>query len=241
MNGKQEPAVEGDVQIGGFVGYSENRLKRSSVSLYLEEMDSLTRAAGVIHRAEAELRALVSERASAGDYASVVKIASWARVLATLIVAPASASSTVHRPRQGTAERGGTKGEVQAQRSPRSGKKEAYPKFFRRGEQIVRVAWSKRDKKEYQHKSPHSAVKALARAIAQLGAEGRVFTAEELLPIQHDDGTDIPSYQAYAGIALFKQTGLIDQHGRQGYSIPNPAEFQVAAEAVLKKLPELST
>lgn len=204
-------------------------------------MDTLTRAAGVIHRAEAELRALVSERASAGDYDSVVKIASWARALATLIVAPARASTTVHRSRQGISERGGTKGQVQARRSPRSGKKEAYPKFFRRGEQIVRVAWSKRDKKEYQHKSPHSAVKALAHAIARIGAEGRVFTAEELLPIQHDDGTDIPSYQAYAGIALFKQTGLIDQHGRQGYSIPNPAEFQVAAEAVLKKLPELST
>src|SRR5436190_14890882 len=100
-------------------------------------MDSLTRAAAVIHRAEAELRALVSERASAGDYEGVVKLASWARALTALIAAPASAgkrsSFIVDRPPRGTAERGKTRGEVQARRSPRSGKKEAYPKFFRRG------------------------------------------------------------------------------------------------------------
>jgi len=206
-------------------------------------MDSLNRAAGILRRAEAELRALVSERASAGDYESVVTIASWARSLTNLIGAPAGAdmraSSLVNPPLQRARQRGKGKPDAQARRSSHPGRREAYPKFFRRGDQIVRVAWSKRDKKEYQHKAPDSALKALARAMAQIGVDGRVFSAEELLPIQHADGTDIPSYQAYAGIALFKQTGLIDQHGRQGYSIPNPAGLQAAVEAVLKKLPEL--
>lgn len=77
--------------------------------------------------------------------------------------------------------------------------------------------------------------------MAEKGAEGRVFSTDELFPIQ--DGTDgaAPNYQAYVGISLLKQMGLIDQHGRQGYSITRPARLVDALEIVWKKLPELSS
>jgi hypothetical protein len=70
------------------------------------------------------------------------------------------------------------------------------------------------------------------------GADGRIFSTDELLPLCDNGGADVPSYQVYAGIALFKQTGLIDQHGRRGYSIPRPKELKDAVEAVLQNLPE---
>ncbi len=37
---------------------------------------------------------------------------------------------------------------------------------------------------------------------------------------------------------LLKQMALIDQHGRQGYSIPRLAQFKEAVEAVWQKLPK---
>jgi hypothetical protein len=74
--------------------------------------------------------------------------------------------------------------------------------------------------------------------MASKGVDGRVFSTDEFLPIKDStDGSDVPSYQAYVGISLLKQTGLIDQHGRQGYSIPRIAEFKDAVEAVWKNLP----
>jgi hypothetical protein len=71
------------------------------------------------------------------------------------------------------------------------------------------------------------------------GSDGRVFATDQFLPIRDTELGEIPNYQAYLGISFFKHCGLIDQHGRQGYSIPRLAEFKDAIEAVWKKLPAL--
>ena len=113
-----------------------------------------------------------------------------------------------------------------------------YPRFFRQGDRLVRVAWSKREKKEYEHKAPITVLKALTVAMTDTGADGRVFSTDELLPIRDHDGAEVPAYQAYAGLALLKQVGLIEQHGRQGYSIPRLRELNGAVEALLRNLPE---
>lgn len=114
----------------------------------------------------------------------------------------------------------------------------AYPRFHRRGDQLIRIAWSKRGKKEYSHKAPYAALQALATAIAELGKDGRVFTTDHLLPITSGDGAEVPDYQSYVGIAFLKEMALIDQHGRQGYTIPRPAEFGKSVAAAWHKLPE---
>jgi hypothetical protein len=91
-------------------------------------------------------------------------------------------------------------------------------------------------KGEYQHKAPYSVLLALADAMVESGRDGRIFSTEDLLPIQAD-GASVPAYQAYLGIALFKHGGLIDQHGRQGYSIPQPSKFKDAVIKVWGTLP----
>ena len=101
----------------------------------------------------------------------------------------------------------------------------------------MRIAWSKRKKKEYRHKAPYAVLQALVKVMSELGKDGRIFSTEDLLPIQDTDGNEVPSYQAYVGIALLKHTSLLDQHGRQGYSIPRLAEFADTIEAVWQKLP----
>jgi hypothetical protein len=54
----------------------------------------------------------------------------------------------------------------------------------------------------------------------------------------HDsEGSDIPAYQTYVCIAFLKVTGLIEQHGRRGYSIARLDDFAGAVESTWRALP----
>lgn len=199
-------------------------------------MPPLDRASHLLQETEAKLRGLVSEAATSGDYASVVQIASWARILSELLnrKSPERVSSAVP---VSNSSRIGAKGPKQISLSKRG--QRSYPLFFRQGDHVIRIAWSKRERKEYRHKAAYAILKVLAKSMAERGADGRVFATEQFLPVRDAQDSEVPNYQAYVGISLFKQAGLIDQHGRQGYSIPRLAEFKDAVEAVWKKLPEL--
>ena len=199
-------------------------------------MNTLGRASNLLQETEAKLRGFLSEAATSGDYASVVQIASWARTLSELlnqksIERATSAAPILRAVQNGAKER---KNVSLPKRTRRN-----YPLFFRQDDQVVRIAWSKSEKKEYRHKAAYGILKVLAKAMAEKGADGRVFATDQFLPIRDSENDEVPNYQAYLGISLFKQTGLIDQHGRQGYSIPRLADFKDSIEAVWKKLPEL--
>jgi hypothetical protein len=197
-------------------------------------MTILDRASQLLQETEAKLRGLVSDAATSGDYASVVQIASWARTLSELM-----GRKSPERIRSGVpaSQRSGAKGPKQISLSKRG--QRSYPLFFRHDDQVVRIAWSKSEKKEYRHKAAYSILKVLAKSMAEKGSDGHVFATEQFLPVRDAQNGEVPNYQAYVGISLFKQAGLIDQHGRQGYSIPRLADFKDAVEAVWKKLPEL--
>jgi hypothetical protein len=200
----------------------------------------LDRASNLLRETEGKLRGLVSEAATSGDYASVFQIAAWARTLSELIngKSPERSKNAVSIPGSPQNSGRGTKQNSSSSRSLQRGQRN-YPQFFRQGDQLIRLAWSKREKKEYRHKAPYSTLKVLAKSMAEKGADGRVFATDQFLPIRDTGNGEVPNYQAYVGISLFKQTGLIDQHGRQGYSIPRLTEFKDAVEAVWKKLAEL--
>lgn len=193
------------------------------------------RAAAILRDAETNLRQLAAEAASAGDYAAIIKVAAWAKAVSDLVKSSAAEANAKLPAVQRDAVA------AKPQSAPRRSTAKApdrYPRFYRQGDQLIRVAWSKREKKEYQHKAPHSALTALAAALAEAGKEGRVFSTDQVLPIRGTaDGNEIPNYQSYVCIAWLKQTGLIDQHGRQGYSVPRLAEFKDAVESIWRTLP----
>jgi len=199
-------------------------------------MDNVKEATTLLRDTEAKLRGLVSKAATLGDYASVLQIAAWARTLCELVRScPSGGNGQATQP--GSSQVRSRRSSFQAPPTNRL-TRHPYPQFFRQGDQLIRLAWSKRERKEYRHKAPHSALKALVKAMAEKGVDGRVFSTDEFLPIRDTGNGDVPNYQAYVGISLLKQTGLIDQHGRQGYSIPRLDEFRDAADAVWKNLPE---
>ena len=197
------------------------------------------RAVVILQGAEANLRELAAEAASAGDYAAIIKVAAWAKALNDLVSSAAGdkrvKTSAVERGVANTAKPQGT-----ARRStPRRSERREYPRFFRHGDHLIRVAWSKREKKEYQHKAPYSTLRALALALEDAGKEGRVFSTDQLLPLREPtDGAEIPNYQSYVCIAWLKQMGLIDQHGRQGYSVPRLAALRDSIGTIWRTLPK---
>lgn len=195
---------------------------------YIFGMNAVDRAIEILRTTEDALRGLVSDATAACDYESVVQVAQWAKTISELKprAKPSSAGNQAE------------KSEQKRRVVPRSTtKKDNYPRFYRQGDSVIRIALSK--KGEYQHKAPYNVLIALADAMAKSGSDGRIFSTDDFLPIEVDDA-EVPAYQAYLGISLIKQAGLIDQHGRQGYSIPHLASFKDAVVAAWKKLPRHS-
>lgn len=185
---------------------------------------TMTKAAKVLAKCEADLRALVASAADSGDYDAVLRITSWAKQISAMAGgAPAGA------PEKKLAT-GGTK-TIAA--------RPAYPRFVRRGDHLVKIGWSRREKSEYEHKAPRQATLALAKAAAEAGTDGRIFQINPLLPLSDPkDGSEIPDYQVYLVIAWWRSAGLLDQHGRQGYSIPNATQLYQAVESAWARLLE---
>lgn len=185
---------------------------------------SIERAIKILAKCEADLRSLVSNAADNGDYDAVLRITSWAKQLSAMATGMANRPAT---------KEGGTR------RSRKSVVFGAYPRFARRGDQLVKIGWSKREKSEYEHKAPLEAVLVLARATTESGKDGRIFQINGLLQLSDPkDGSEIPDYQVYLVIAWWRSAGLLDQHGRQGYSISNPSQLHQAVESAWAKLPE---
>lgn len=181
----------------------------------------MTKAVKVLAKCEADLRTLVASAADSGDYDAVLRITAWAKQIAVM-----SGDRPVSAPEK---------------RSVAEGKatRPIYPRFVRRGDQLVKIGWSKREKSEYEHKAPRKAALVLAKAAAEAGKDGRIFQINALLPLSDPkDGTEIPDYQVYLVIAWWRSAGLLDQHGRQGYSIPNTSQLHQAVESAWTKLLE---
>ena len=185
-------------------------------------MDSVEQAAEILRQTEKALRELVAKAVDKGEYTNVLKIASWAKGVQEML--------------------GGRMPPIlpipSRKKKPINSKNAIeYPRFFRNRNLLVRIAWSKSKKSEYQHKAPHSVVLSIAEVVSKVGKNGRIFSTEDFLPIKDTEGNEVPSYQVYLVISLLKQVGLIDQHGRQGYSITRAADFKDALQGIWEKLP----
>lgn len=202
-------------------------------------MSILQRAGEVIANAEAELRRLIGDAAEKGDYSSIEAITKWASLLGELCsnqgppntYEPLAHTRAVANPAPTTSK------EADKRRGVR--KRRSYPYFAKAGESLVKVAWSKSSKSEYQHKAPRVVAVKLAEALAQRSKGGAIIPMDKVLPLKLDDGSDIPDYQAYVSLAWLRHTGAVKQNGRQGYSIKKPNELITCVEAAWAQLVEV--
>src|SRR5260221_17756 len=116
-------------------------------------------ALSILQEAERSLRLLLAAAVTEGDYEGTVALASLGKALSQLLPGKSDGGATQKTSRQiGSQEAPSAARRVKST----STRTASYPRFVRRGEQLVRIAWSKRKKKEYRHRVSYDALHALA-------------------------------------------------------------------------------
>lgn len=199
-------------------------------------------AVKLLAECEQNLRRLVAEAVGEGDYVSVMRITDWAKAIAALAaegrsnLGPTSTSTAATRNEtlRHSVSPAAQRDNHRARAAPGD-----YPKFFRRGDELVKVGWSKKDRREYNHRASRGAIDAVAAAVRQLGAKGSMFTGDKLLPLMHADGSRIADYQAYVALAWLKQLGILEQRGRKsGYTLVEGKQIDSTLTAAWPQLDE---
>lgn len=177
--------------------------------------DVVAKGVEVVQIAEASLRALMQTAVNEGQYGGVAALAKWAEQLAQIIRnSPAERRDLPVKPGHSTTRRSGRR----TLERPKRGKSK-YPIFRRIGDALVKIAWSKASKSEYQHQAPKEVVVALFRKMQTLGHGEELIAMDAVLPLVMEDGQEVPAYQIYVCLAWLRATGAVKQYGRKGYSL----------------------
>jgi hypothetical protein len=218
----------------------------------------------LIRDCEGAIQRLLAEAAAMGEYDTVILLTSWAKHLAQIStdeggsLSPIVTCSLTKEEKTGTRycdpsttpspykTKGSQTTQAMTRRSRRlvktskkTGASDAYPIFFKQGNDIVKLGWSKKERKEYLHKSPKRYLELIASIIDGAGKNGALFSTEHVLPVHDpDSGGEVPGYQAYLCIALLRQKGLVQQHGRQGYTVPQGTLLMSQIPSIWESLQE---
>lgn len=208
-------------------------------------MKRADQATDLVRRTEDGLRQLAADSIASGDYEVGIRLSSWAKTVGGLLtgVASASANEPLGVPylistdpedtigdcrRASSSERRApnTRCPQARKRKNRASTPKGYPRFIRRADSLIKIGWSKRSKEEYQHKAPQKVVFMLADNIAGAGTNGRLVTVQDLVPMcDPADKSTVPDYQTYLCLAWLRENRLLNQHGRQGYTVADPKSF----------------
>lgn len=184
-----------------------------------------------LRQCERKMRLAISEAAVAAEPQRLNQLVGWLADIQRIIKeadthahAVATAAAPSMTPRQSTP-------------TPKQSSRD-YPKFFRDGDNLVKVGWSKRLREEYTHKAPKAAVFATAAAINEAGAGRKRVVMEQIVPIRDLHGSSIvPDYQAYITLAWLRKLNFVVQHGRQGYTLANGSLNDEPVEKLWNSVP----
>ena len=187
----------------------------------------------ILDRAEAELADVVAEYTAARQY-------DHARDALALIesvreLQSPDALKVEDRPRATT-----RRSDRRRPRKPSTSARGEYPKFKLERDVLVKIGWSRREKKEYEHRSPISTLDTLAKAItatARIDKSGTGrFSTDDLFPLTDTDGSALPSYQSYLCLAFLRSQNLIERANRSQYVAPSVDTLPDAAARAVQKL-----
>ena|ERR1700678_615040 len=202
--------------------------------------EPLIRAARIVGDAENNLKKLLAETATGGDYSLVVQLAGWAHNLSDLLAEIVKAAPPGTAPENPEIVADNAKREaapapaITWKRRPGD-----YPKFSRNGDTLVKIGWSKAQKNEYEHKAPRAVLTDLVAAISAVSARKNRFVMETIMPLKSSaDGAEYPSYQVYLCLAWLRAQDLVVQHGRQGYTIKPKIDLNTKSKELFTLLPE---
>jgi len=189
-------------------------------------MGNLDDASRILLEAERSLRTLLEAALSEQRYSDVAAIATIVDAVARLQRqqtadtgpireggATAGASAVVHSNQPRPASPSG--------RARRAARGAEFPRFERDGDKLVKLGWSKRDERIYEHRAPRDIVFMVSTAISGKVKPRAVFTMDQVLPIKDEQGHEVPSYQAYLALAWLRSLGIVNRKGKEGYTLTN--------------------
>lgn len=194
-------------------------------------MGHLEKAHEILTATETALRGLIERALSEQEYGDVANIAQMADAVARLRRGNADGSLSVppsaHRFSSDITSNGdeATANEVEASATPRPARrrrpaKGEYPRFERDGDKLIKIGWSKRDERVYEHRAPRETVFVVTNAFSSRRPK-TVFTMDQVLPLNDNAGHEIPSYQAYMALAWLRSIGVVERRGKEGYVVAN--------------------
>ncbi len=191
-------------------------------------LDEVARAEALLGTAEAGIRKLIQQCLEQNRYAMVAVLAELADGVASVrrrTAADVDNGDSLRGtgrawPQLGAAPRPATpEAQSGARGKLRSQLASTYPRFEREGDRLVKIGWSKKDDREYEHKAPRSAVVAVCGALAKRGKRAPTITMNALLPVADAEEQEVPSYQVYLVVAWLRQLGVVERTGKDGYAV----------------------
>lgn len=175
------------------------------------------KATTVLEKCERDLRTIAASALQEGAYEIARTIADLAAAIAEHRAGAGldgGKNVAAPSPHPGNAQ---TEGKASTAQTRRTGANR-YPRFVRRDNRIVKIGWSRTNKREYEHSAPWDAVVAFAAHIRTHTRPGRIFTVDDILPVPgYDTGDEMPDYQLYLSLAWLRAMGFVSKKGRRGY------------------------
>jgi hypothetical protein len=199
--------------------------------------DLISAARDELINAESRVRALIETALSQQRYGDVARLAPIAEGLLSLSEVTCNGDGNLNTSQNWAEHDHGDQMKNSALLMAASEANQRYPRFERQGDRLAKIAWSKKDRREYEHRAPAELIFQIAEVFEQNTKRGKPFLMDDLLPFKSRSGDEIPSYQAYLALAWFRSLGLIEARGKDGYAVAVD-DLHARAEHEWKDLPD---
>jgi len=203
------------------------------------------RAIEALKVVEATLRDIIGQALAAKAYRDLASVASAADAVTALIseLSGSTPVKTLLGPssvQESQSLRTGASANHQAMAARTANvvsRRMGYPRFLRDGDRLVKVAWSKKERKPYEHRAPQAIIRTLIDAVRKRKGEGKLFEAADVLPLVTGSGEEYPSYQSYLALAWLRHVGIVAKKGRDGYILKRDVGMPQKLDELWASLP----
>jgi len=188
----------------------------------------LDKAHEILENAARALRDLIKEELIDGRFSEVARVAQLADSVRRLsaLAPPRGIEDTSISETNGSANGNRLEPDLSIasvrRAGTRSGRTKAamhYPRFEREASRLVKIGWSKRDGRPYEHKAPREVINLVERAVLREAKDNGDFVIDEIMPVKGADALEVPSYQVYLVIAWLRDLGFVERRGKVGYRV----------------------
>lgn len=189
-------------------------------------MSRVDSAKSEVANALKRVQVIAAEALKDNDYSGLAGVAAIAgqleAVLSETKTAPASPNVIAEIATRKRPQKRKAKPKRKATREPAK-----EPEFYRGENEIIKVGRSKSGDGTYEHRASYDVASRLIRELSKTQSPEVLIRMDDLMPrLGKIKGSVVPSYQSYLCLAWMRSEGLVIQHGRRGYTVPDPANLK---------------